>query len=92
MSQTDQPPEVSNLNLRAGETTLGGRVPVNPSGGLACFGEAVPAVAYEGRIPASADADVAHGRVVDDLCTPQCLEPGSGQRGKRRPADTAAST
>jgi acetyl-CoA acetyltransferase len=31
--------------LRAGETTIGGRVPVNPSGGLACFGEAVPAQA-----------------------------------------------
>jgi acetyl-CoA acetyltransferase len=31
--------------LRAGETTVGGRVPVNPSGGLACFGEAVPAQA-----------------------------------------------
>jgi acetyl-CoA acetyltransferase len=31
--------------LRAGETTLGGRIPVNPSGGLACFGEAVPAQA-----------------------------------------------
>jgi acetyl-CoA acetyltransferase len=31
--------------LRAGETALGGRVPVNPSGGLACFGEAVPAQA-----------------------------------------------
>ena len=31
--------------LRAGDTTLGGRVPVNPSGGLACFGEAVPAQA-----------------------------------------------
>jgi acetyl-CoA acetyltransferase len=28
-----------------GDTTLGGRVPVNPSGGLACFGEAVPAQA-----------------------------------------------
>ena len=26
-------------------TSLGGRVPVNPSGGLACFGEAVPAQA-----------------------------------------------
>ncbi|KAF3413514.1 putative LIPID-TRANSFER PROTEIN LTP1 domain protein, partial [Mycobacterium tuberculosis variant bovis] len=26
-------------------TTLGGRVPVNPSGGLACFGEAIPAQA-----------------------------------------------
>ena len=31
--------------LRAGETTLGGRIPVNVSGGLACFGEAVPAQA-----------------------------------------------
>ena len=31
--------------LREGVTTLGGRVPVNPSGGLACFGEAVPAQA-----------------------------------------------
>jgi acetyl-CoA acetyltransferase len=31
--------------LRSGATTLGGRVPVNPSGGLACFGEAVPAQA-----------------------------------------------
>jgi acetyl-CoA acetyltransferase len=31
--------------LRAGATALGGRVPVNPSGGLACFGEAVPAQA-----------------------------------------------
>jgi acetyl-CoA acetyltransferase len=31
--------------LRSGDTTLGGRVPVNPSGGLACFGEAVPAQA-----------------------------------------------
>jgi acetyl-CoA acetyltransferase len=31
--------------LRDGVTTLGGRVPVNPSGGLACFGEAVPAQA-----------------------------------------------
>jgi acetyl-CoA acetyltransferase len=31
--------------LRAGETTIGGRIPVNPSGGPACFGEAVPAQA-----------------------------------------------
>ena len=31
--------------LHDGETTLGGRVPVNPSGGLSCFGEAVPAQA-----------------------------------------------
>jgi acetyl-CoA acetyltransferase len=31
--------------LNDGETTIGGRIPVNPSGGLACFGEAVPAQA-----------------------------------------------
>jgi acetyl-CoA acetyltransferase len=31
--------------LRNGDTTVGGRIPVNPSGGLACFGEAVPAQA-----------------------------------------------
>ncbi len=31
--------------LRSGATELGGRIPVNPSGGLACFGEAVPAQA-----------------------------------------------
>ncbi len=31
--------------LRDGETTIGGKIPVNPSGGLASFGEAVPAQA-----------------------------------------------
>ena len=31
--------------LRAGDTTIGGRLPVNPSGGLGAFGEAVPAQA-----------------------------------------------
>lgn len=31
--------------LRDGATTIGGRIPVNPSGGLGCFGEAVPAQA-----------------------------------------------
>lgn len=31
--------------IRNGDTQLGGRIPVNPSGGLACFGEAVPAQA-----------------------------------------------
>ena len=31
--------------LNDGTTTIGGRVPVNPSGGLGCFGEAVPAQA-----------------------------------------------
>jgi acetyl-CoA acetyltransferase len=39
-----KPGEAEQL-LRAGETTIGGRIPVNPSGGLACFGEAVPAQA-----------------------------------------------
>jgi len=38
------PGEAEKL-LRDGATTIGGRVPVNPSGGLACFGEAVPAQA-----------------------------------------------
>jgi acetyl-CoA acetyltransferase len=31
--------------LRDGDTTIGGRIPVNPSGGLSCFGEAIPAQA-----------------------------------------------
>jgi acetyl-CoA acetyltransferase len=31
--------------LREGDTALGGRIPVNPSGGLSCFGEAIPAQA-----------------------------------------------
>jgi acetyl-CoA acetyltransferase len=31
--------------LRAGDTAIGGRIPVNPSGGLSCFGEAIPAQA-----------------------------------------------
>jgi acetyl-CoA acetyltransferase len=39
-----KPGEAERL-LRDGQTTLGGRIPVNPSGGLACFGEAVPAQA-----------------------------------------------
>jgi acetyl-CoA acetyltransferase len=39
-----RPGEAEQL-LRAGDTTIGGRIPVNPSGGLACFGEAVPAQA-----------------------------------------------
>ena len=39
-----EPGEAEKL-LRNGETTIGGRIPVNPSGGLACFGEAVPAQA-----------------------------------------------
>ncbi len=39
-----KPGEAERL-LNDGATTLGGRVPVNPSGGLGCFGEAVPAQA-----------------------------------------------
>ena len=31
--------------LHAGDTSLGGRIPVNPSGGLGAFGEAIPAQA-----------------------------------------------
>lgn len=31
--------------LRDGDTYIGGKIPVNPSGGLSCFGEAVPAQA-----------------------------------------------
>ena len=31
--------------MREGATSIGGRIPVNTSGGLACFGEAVPAQA-----------------------------------------------
>jgi acetyl-CoA acetyltransferase len=31
--------------LRQGDTSVGGKIPVNASGGLACFGEAVPAQA-----------------------------------------------
>ena len=39
-----KPGEAEQL-VRDGDTTIGGRIPVNPSGGLACFGEAVPAQA-----------------------------------------------
>ncbi|GGO83173.1 lipid-transfer protein [Nonomuraea cavernae] len=39
------PPGEADKLLRAGDTALGGRVPVNPSGGLASFGEAIPAQA-----------------------------------------------
>jgi acetyl-CoA acetyltransferase len=38
-------PGEAEVLLRAGDTAIGGRIPVNPSGGLACFGEAVPAQA-----------------------------------------------
>jgi acetyl-CoA acetyltransferase len=39
-----KPGEAEQL-LRDGDTTIGGRIPVNPSGGLASFGEAIPAQA-----------------------------------------------
>ena len=39
-----KPGEAERL-LNDGDTTVGGRVPVNPSGGLSCFGEAIPAQA-----------------------------------------------
>lgn len=39
-----QPGEAAKL-LREGDLSLGGRVPVNPSGGLGAFGEAIPAQA-----------------------------------------------
>jgi acetyl-CoA acetyltransferase len=39
------PPGEAEKLLREGDTAIGGRIPVNASGGLACFGEAVPAQA-----------------------------------------------
>ena len=39
------PPGEGQKLLRDGVTRIGGKVPVNPSGGLSCFGEAVPAQA-----------------------------------------------
>jgi acetyl-CoA acetyltransferase len=39
-----KPGEAERL-LRSGDTEIGGRIPVNPSGGLGAFGEAVPAQA-----------------------------------------------
>jgi acetyl-CoA acetyltransferase len=39
------PPGEAERLLRDGDTTIGGRIPVNASGGLASFGEAVPAQA-----------------------------------------------
>ena len=35
----------STASTDCGDTTIGGKVPVNASGGLACFGEAIPAQA-----------------------------------------------
>ncbi|MFD5538926.1 lipid-transfer protein [Streptomyces sp. NPDC127079] len=56
--------------LREGSTTLGGRIPVNASGGLASFGEAVPAQAIAQVCEltwqlrgAAGDRQVAHARV-----------------------------
>jgi len=39
-----EPGEAARL-LRGGDISLGGRIPVNPSGGLGAFGEAIPAQA-----------------------------------------------
>jgi acetyl-CoA acetyltransferase len=39
-----KPGEAESL-LNDGETTIGGKIPVNTSGGLSCFGEAIPAQA-----------------------------------------------
>jgi acetyl-CoA acetyltransferase len=39
------PPGEAEGMLHDGATEIGGRLPVNPSGGLACFGEAIPAQA-----------------------------------------------
>ena len=39
-----KPGEAEKL-LNDGQTTIGGKIPVNPSGGLSCFGEAAPAQA-----------------------------------------------
>jgi acetyl-CoA acetyltransferase len=39
------PPGEAERLLADGATQIGGRIPVNPSGGLSCFGEAVPAQA-----------------------------------------------
>ena len=50
--------------LRSGATTIGGRIPVNASGGLACFGEAIPAQAI------AQDADLAArltSRALDEV-------------------------
>jgi acetyl-CoA acetyltransferase len=52
--------------LHDGATTIGGRIPVNPSGGLACFGEAVPAQAIAQVCEVTWQLrGEAHGRQVD---------------------------
>jgi acetyl-CoA acetyltransferase len=60
-----KPGEAEKL-LRDGSTTLGGRIPVNASGGLACFGEAVPAQAIAQVCELTWQVqDRAHGHQVD---------------------------
>jgi len=52
--------------LHDGDTAIGGRIPVNPSGGLACFGEAVPAQAIAQVCEITWQLrGQAHGRQVD---------------------------
>lgn len=51
--------------INDGDTALGGRIPVNPSGGLACFGEAVPAQAIAQACEVTWQLrGAAHGRQV----------------------------
>ena len=66
--------------LRDGDTALGGRVPVNPSGGLSCFGEAIPAQAI---------AQVCELRLA--AAGPGHGPPGRGGPGGRSPPTRACS-
>ena len=74
------PGEAEKL-LRDGETTIGGRIPVNPSGGLACFGEAVPAQAIAQvceltwQIQGRADGPPGRGRARRPDDQPRPLRP-----------------
>lgn len=61
------PGEAEKL-VRDGQTSLGGRIPVNPSGGLACFGEAVPAQALAQVCELTWQLrGQAHGRQAEDV-------------------------
>ncbi|MEV5896063.1 lipid-transfer protein [Nonomuraea fuscirosea] len=61
------PPGEADKLLRDGQTALGGRIPVNPSGGLASFGEAIPAQAIAQLCELTAQLSGRAGpRQVDD--------------------------